>query len=706
MSKDKNKDRTKHKKRKKRSRVREEKGVLRRKKKSGASIYSPWYTKEFVEVKLEEKKIQLAKLEEVGDIRSGEGWNEKARRRFQLHFDRLADQSKTAYQYAAKSFGKYLGLPKAERKVSNIVARLILLSYIEATTLVEEYVNWMESDQELSPNTINVRLAALRWFVDVARRVGWVDWKLDVKNVRGGKVRDTSGPSDAEFRRILRVVNGMGGPKGSRTKALVYMLGFMGVRISSAISLDYENIDFESRKVFVKWKGKGDAKANFVWRPIGEGAFEALNDWIKVRGSHEGAVFVRMDRAALSKSKDPRDLPRMTIRSAQRDIEKVGREAATVKTLTPHGFRHFFATNNLKEEDTRKVMKATGHTNIKTIEFYDDSDDEQAREVLDSMESRWLDDLEETEEEDEAEIQERYGTIASASMSEDEEEEEAGDLEGLGVWSATKVTAAKTYNRISTGMKSVDFLFDGKGNNWGLVRGSLYLLGGKRGLGKSTIARQIGKHVCVANPLARVLYASAEETPEQIKEALVRLDCVHENLFLIGERSLNKICHIADRIGASLVIVDSISTVTVDGVNKRPGSVTQVKASGQFMLDWCKGVNGGEGSDAAVMLIAHVTSSGEIAGPEELEHHVDAIYKFDSPSKRSNMRSLACEGKNRHGASDREVFFEMTDKGLVEKTDPEGVDMPDSGYSVFDEVYEEVDDDFEYEEESSFDDED
>jgi integrase/archaellum biogenesis ATPase FlaH len=654
----------------------------------GVEIYSPWYSGEFVQEKLELKKTELAKLELAGDIRSAEGWNEKARRRFQLHFDRLADETKRSYQSAARHFAKYLGLPKSEAKVSNIVARLILLAYLEATTLIEEYVMWMQTDLELAPATINVRLAALRWFVDASRRVGWVEWKLDVKNVKGGKVTDTSGPSEAEFRRILRVVNSMPGPAGARTKALVYMLAFMGVRISSAISLDMDNIDREERSIRVRWKGKGETRAHYVWRPVGEETFEALEDWIKVRGDKDGPVFVAVDRSRKS-------LNRLSIRSSQRDIERVGREAATRKKLTPHGFRHFFATNNLKEEgDTRRVMKATGHTNIKTIEAYDDSDDQAAREVVESMENRWLEDLEAFEDEDIAEIQERYG-----GNSESDDDSEAGDLEDMGVFSATAVAASSiSYNRISTGMDSVDALFGGKGNQCGLVRGSLVLLGGAPGIGKSTLSRQICYNICEANPGVRVLYGSAEETPQQISEALERLDCSHDNLFLIGERSINRITEVADKLNASVVVIDSVSTVAVDGVNKRPGSVTQVKSAGQLMLDWCKGVDGGKGSDAVVILIAHITSSGDIAGPKELEHHVDVICAFNSPSKRSKQRSLGCEGKNRFGDATKEIFFEMTGKGLVERTMvSDGGDESDSDYSVFEGDYEENEESYDVE---------
>lgn len=441
-----------------------------------------------------------------------------------------------------------------------------------------------------------------------------------------------------------------------RNRFLVYMLAFMGVRISSAISLDLENIDFENRRFKVKWKGKGESVARYVWRPVGPETFDALEEWLEVRGRGQGPIMISLDRAK-------RGSGRLSIRSAQRIVEGIGREAATKKKLTPHGFRHLHATDSLEAEaDPRRVMKSTGHGDTKTLlEHYDDSDDTAAREVSSAMESRWLDNLEKFEDEDEQEIQERYSNGEKVKARQE-------DFEDLGVVTSTSAAAEVVeYERMSTGMDGVDGLLGGKEGRQGLVKGSIVLLGGFPGIGKSTLARQICYNICEANPGKKILYASGEESADQIGEALGRLECEHDNLLLLPEKSVDRICLVAERLGVSVLVIDSVSTVAVDECKKPPGSVTQVKAIGHHFLKWCKGIGDEEGSDIAVIIVSHVDKKGNIAGPKALEHHVDVVLSFMSPSKRSRMRSLGCEGKNRFGDATKEMYFEMTGKGLVEQ---------------------------------------
>jgi len=643
---------------------------------SPSEIFSPWYTEKFVEGKLDDKREELVRLESRGDIRSAKDWNEKAQRRFKAFFDRLSDDSKRSYQSSARHFGKYLGLPRRESKVSNIVARLIVLSYLEASTLVEEYIMWME-EEDYAPSTINTRVAALKWFVDSARRVGWVEWKLDVKGIKGGKRRDTEGPSEAEFRRILRVVNTAGGKTSARNKLLVYMLAFMGVRISSAISLNKENIDFEGRQFKVKWKGKGDNKSQYIWRPVGEGTMEALRDWLEIRGDHDGPIFTPLNSGARADA-------RLSIRSARKIIADIGREAATKKPLSPHAFRHFHGTDILENEgDTRLAMKSLGHANIKTVEEYADKRADKSRFATESIEKRWLNQLSKYEDDDEEEIEQRYTEVNGGEGEIDE------DLAALGVVTSTSAARnVEEHERLSTGLETVDDLFGGKGDNRGIVLGSLVLLGGFPGIGKSTLARQISYNIVKSNPGTKVLMASGEESSDQIGEALDRLGCAHKNLLVFPEISIEKICEVAERVGASVLVVDSVSTVASDRCNKPPGSVSQVKAVGSFLLQWCKGVGDSVGSGIAVIVVSHVDKKGNIAGPKTLEHHVDAVFTFMSPSKRSPMRSLGCEGKNRFGDATKEIFFKMTDKGLVESRRSKSEE-----YSVFGNYENEDDDD-------------
>lgn len=648
-----------------------------------SELFSPWYTEGLVKEKLDDKRTELAHRESLGEISNATRWNEKAQRRFKAHFDRLADDTKRAYQSAARHFGKYLGLPRSESKVSNIVARLIVLSYLEATTLVEEYVMWME-EEEFAPNTINTRLAALRWFVDASRRVGWVSWKLDVKNVKGGNQKDTSGPNEAEFRRILRLVNTAEGRGAARNKLMVYMLAFMGVRISSVLSLDMDNIDFEKNRFKVRWKGKGDAKTQYIWRPVPPGTMEALEEWLEVRGRHDGPIFNPVSRGVNRNG-------RLSIRSARQIINDIGRQAATAKVLSPHGFRHFHATDILDNEgDTRMAMKSLGHSNIKTVEKYDDERSDKSRVAASAVESRWLERLDEYEDEDEAEIDNRY-TDGGGDDDDDDE------LAALGVVTSTNAASnSKDHHRISTGIASVDDLLGGKRNKQGIVEGSLVLLGGYPGIGKSTLARQIGYNICKANPGARVLYGTGEESADQVGEALDRLECKHKNLLILPEMSINKICDVAERLDVKVLIIDSVSTVADNNCDKPPGSISQVKAIGQFLLGWCKGVGDTGGTGIAVIVISHVDKKGNIAGPKALEHHVDAVFSFMSPGKRSKMRSLGCEGKNRFGDATKEIFFQMTGKGLVEHESEESSVFGDYGDDEGEEFEEEdFEDDFE-----------
>ncbi len=617
---------------------------------AGASVYSSWYTDLFSKEHFSNKKNELARVYAEGDFQKFGDWLNKTQRRFQSLFDRLSDETKRAYQSSAKHFGGYIGIKHA--KVSEIVARLISLSYIEACTLIEEYIRWMEEEQELSPNTINRHVAALRFFVDAARRVGWVEYKLDVKGVKTQKVKDVDAFSEKEFRRILRVINRATGKTAARNKLMIYMLAFMGLRISSALSLDFENIDFENHRFKVRWKAEGK---NYKWRPVGTFVFKALKEWLEDRGDHPGPIFTNFDPGKKGSG-------RLTLRSAERIVAEIGAEAGTRKKLHTHAFRHFYADDNLKatNQNTRDVSGGLGHKNIKTIEEYvtKSKGEKRTRKLVEQMEKRWVEEtLEESHEDD---------------LEDHEDDNEDNDIEEVeeeidGVVSAQEAIDNRIeYERISSGMSNVDIALGG-----GIVVGSLLLFGGNPGIGKSTLVRQMCARTCYANPKMRVLYASGEEPVPQIAEALNRIGAVHKNFRLTSERSINTICRYAERLKVGLLVVDSVNAVAKDGNHKEPGGVTQLKAVARYLMEWTKGIASDEddeikdGSGISVIIICHVDKKGKVAGPKMLEHFVDALFMFTG-SEHTKPRTLS-SSKNRFGDTTKIAMFKMTKKGVIEQ---------------------------------------
>lgn len=625
---------------------------------TGAGTYSPWYDDRFAKEHFSKKKNELAQTHTDGDLEKFEDWLKQSQRRFQALFNRLSDESKAAYQASAKHFGGYIGLRHA--KVSEIVARLISLSYIEASTLVEEYISWMNEDEELAPNTINRHLAALRFFVDTARRVGWVEYKLDVKGVKSKRVKDVDAFSEREFKRILRTVQRAQGQTAARNKLMVYMLAFMGLRISSVLSLDYENIDFDRRRLKLRWKGEGK---NYQWRPAGPMVFEALEEWLEQRGRHPGPIFNNFDPGK-------KGTGRLIRRSAERIVREIGEEAGTKKRLRTHAFRHFYADDNLKatNQNTRDVSGGLGHKNIKTIEEYvsKGKGDKRTRDLVEDMEHRWIfQNKKPSEAEDEEEdFEDEY---------EDEEEDLEDDIPGV-VSTTEAVKNKESWTRISCGMQNVDRAFGGTHGEYGVVIGGLILLGGNPGIGKSTLIRQMCAGFCRSNKKLKVLYASGEESVGQIAEGLERVNATHKNFKLASERSINTICEFAERIRADVLVIDSINAVTLDGNAKPAGSVTQLKGCSQYLMDWLKGTGDKDdpeyesARDLAVIIIGHVDKKGNIGGPRMMEHYVDAVFKFTGTAN-LKPRTLSSE-KNRFGDTTRIANFDMTNTGLVERNSP------------------------------------
>jgi DNA repair protein RadA/Sms len=216
--------------------------------------------------------------------------------------------------------------------------------------------------------------------------------------------------------------------------------------------------------------------------------------------------------------------------------------------------------------------------------------------------------------------------------------------------------------RQSLGIGELDRVLGG-----GLVPGSLVLLGGEPGIGKSTLLLQAAAGLARSDSgAAGVLYASGEESPGQIRLRATRLGVLAgisgERIQVLAEHDVGRIAEVARTTRPALVIVDSIQTATVEELEGAAGSVGQVRESALRLMDLAKG------DGIAVVLVGHVTKDGSIAGPKTLEHLVDAVISLEG-ERHAAMRLLRAT-KNRFGSTDEIGVFEMNDAGLMEVADP------------------------------------
>lgn len=209
--------------------------------------------------------------------------------------------------------------------------------------------------------------------------------------------------------------------------------------------------------------------------------------------------------------------------------------------------------------------------------------------------------------------------------------------------------------RLSTGLGELDRVLGG-----GIVKGSLVLVGGDPGIGKSTLLLQLSDNV--AKKGHKVLYVSGEESAKQIKIRAQRMNSDSESIYLLSENNMEYIQQNIQDINPDLLIIDSIQTVYNPSILSAPGSVSQVRdATGNLMR-----IAKGEG--ITVFIVGHVTKAGAIAGPRVLEHMVDTVLYFEGDSHMSYRILRAV--KNRFGSTNELGIFEMGDRGLAEVINP------------------------------------
>lgn len=227
--------------------------------------------------------------------------------------------------------------------------------------------------------------------------------------------------------------------------------------------------------------------------------------------------------------------------------------------------------------------------------------------------------------------------------------------------SSAKLTAYKLKNietdteiRYKTGLKELDRVLGG-----GLVKGSLVLLSGDPGIGKSTILLQICQYL---GQNLDILYVSGEESAGQIKLRAHRLDVNTENLEILCDSDMESICEYIRQEKPNLVIIDSIQTVGIQGLSSSTGSVTQVRECTNLLMNTVKALN------IPSIIVGHVNKDGNIAGPKVLEHIVDAVLYFEG-ERHMSYRILRAV-KNRYGSTNEIGVFEMTDTGLSDVENP------------------------------------
>lgn len=228
-----------------------------------------------------------------------------------------------------------------------------------------------------------------------------------------------------------------------------------------------------------------------------------------------------------------------------------------------------------------------------------------------------------------------------------------GNISGVSVPIKLSAIKERSLTRIDMGYEEVNRVLGG-----GLVPGSLVLLGGEPGIGKSTLALQLA----IRASHLKTLYVSGEESPEQIKLRAERLGSKDEECYVLAETSLEIILQHAVDTSPQLIIIDSIQTLFTESTESYAGGISQIRECAALLLRYAKQTS------TPIFIIGHITKDGSIAGPKILEHIVDVVLQFEGDT--NNIYRLLRGIKNRFGATSEIGVFEMRSEGLTEVDNP------------------------------------
>lgn len=227
------------------------------------------------------------------------------------------------------------------------------------------------------------------------------------------------------------------------------------------------------------------------------------------------------------------------------------------------------------------------------------------------------------------------------------------------------VIKSSEHERLDTGISELNRVLGG-----GLVKGSLTLISGAPGIGKSTLLLQAASSI--AEKYGRVLYVSGEESEEQIKMRADRLKAIFPELYIVSETNMEAIEAHIDTVNPIFVIMDSIQTLFKPGISSAPGSVSQVRECSNVIMRLAKTKN------IPFFIVAHITKQGELAGPRVLEHMVDTVLSFEG--ERTEEFRILRTMKNRFGTTSEIGVFEMGEEGLQEIFNPSKVFLEETGF--------------------------
>ncbi|MBE6058134.1 MAG: DNA repair protein RadA [Clostridium sp.] len=253
-------------------------------------------------------------------------------------------------------------------------------------------------------------------------------------------------------------------------------------------------------------------------------------------------------------------------------------------------------------------------------------------------------------------------------MVEEEKQSTNKTIKNINIKSEPKMIStikSSEYERLDTGIKELNRVLGG-----GIVKGSLTLISGSPGIGKSTILLQAANNI--ATNYGKVLYVSGEESEEQIKMRADRLKVISKDIYILSETNVDIIKEHITTINPKFVIIDSIQTLFKSELSSAPGTVSQVRqCSNDIMLI-------SKNNNIPFFIVAHVTKQGELAGPRVLEHMVDTVLSFEG--ERTQEFRILRTVKNRFGTTSEIGVFEMAGEGLLEISNPSAVFLEETEF--------------------------